>query len=133
VEFFTFGGWLEAASVPGETFFSLCSPAPVLEVIEPPELITDQLAFETEAMIGEIQARWGSNDEGFARRLAQVDPFEFYLASLHSILLRYKQCQTMQEAFPDLYEMLLKEEGWLKETGQWPATPPRLERLLDPD
>jgi hypothetical protein len=133
VEFFAFGGSLEAASVPGEMVYSLHSPAPILEITEPPESIPDQLAFETEAMIGELQARWGSNDRGFARRLAQVDPLQFYLASLHSIFLRYGQSQALQESFHNLYDALLREKRWLTEAGWWSGTFPRLEELLAPD
>jgi len=133
VEFFAFGGSLEAASVPGETVYSLRSPAPILEITNRLESIPDQLASETEVMIGELQARWEANDEEFARRLAQVDPLQFYLASLHSILVRYKQSSTLQRSFPGFYVVLLEETEWLAEAGQWPVAPPRLEELLAPE
>ena len=83
--------------------------------------------------MGEVQARWGSNDAGFARRLAQVDPFQFYLASLHSILLRYGHSRALRESYEDLYDALLGEEEWLMQTGQLPVQPLMLEELLAPD
>jgi len=133
IHFFTFGGSLEVAFAPGVIVYSLHSPAPILELTEPEESIPDQLASETEAMMGEVQARWGSNDAGFARRLAQLDPFQFYLASLRSILLRYGQSRALRESFEALYDALLGEERWLMQTGQWPAQPLMLEELLAPD
>jgi hypothetical protein len=133
VHFFTFGGSLEVAIAPGETVYSLHSPAPILELTEPEETIPDQLACETEGLMGELQAGWGSNDAGFARRLAQVDPLQFYLASLHSILLRYSQSRALQECFDDLYDTLLREREWLVRVGQWPASLLTLDRLLAPD
>jgi len=133
IHFFTFGGSLEVAFAPGVIVYSLQSPAPILELTEPEESIPDQLASETEAMMGEVQARWGSNDAGFARRLAQVDPFQFYLGSLHSILLRFGHSRALRESFEALYDALLHEEKWLMQTGQWPAQPLMLEELLAPD
>jgi len=133
VDFFVFGGSLEAVSVPGETVYSLRSPAPILELTGDLESVPDQLASETEALISELQARWGLDEEGFARRLAQVDPLQFYLATLEAILARYEQDHTLQEAFHEFYLALHNEKRWLTERGQWPATLPRLEELLAPD
>ena len=133
VDFFVLGGSLDIAMEPGETVYALRSPAPILEVTDHLESISDQLAFETEAMIGEMQARWGTNDQGFARRLSQVDPLQFYLASLHSVLARYGRAPTLQESFPHFYRMLLEEKEWLTAEGQWSATLPALEELLAPD
>jgi hypothetical protein len=132
--FFVFGGSLEAVSVPGETVYSLRSPAPILKLTDDPESVPDQLASETEAFIGELQVRWGSDEEGFARRLAQVDPLQFYVATLQSILARYERDHhALQEAFHEFYLVLRKERGWLMERGKWPTTPPRLEALLAPN
>ncbi|MGD9099327.1 MAG: hypothetical protein PVF45_02525 [Anaerolineae bacterium] len=133
VEFFVFGGSLEATSVPSETVYSLRSPAPILELTEPPGSIPDQLASETEVVVGELEARWGLNEEGFARRLAQVATPQFYLASLHSILARYKHSRALRETFHDLYDALLEEKCRLMEAGQWSVTPFGLEELLAPD
>jgi hypothetical protein len=133
VDFFVFGGSLEAVSVPGETVYSLRSPAPILWLTDDPETVPDQLASETQALIGELQVRWGSDEEGFARRLAQVDPLQFYVATLQSILVRNERDHhALQEAFHEFYLALRKERGWLMERGKWPTTPPRLEALLAP-
>jgi hypothetical protein len=130
--FFTFGGSLETASVPGETVYSLRSPALILQLTDDSESIPDQLASETEALTSELQARWGSDEAGFARRLAQVDPLQFYLATLRSLLARYEQDHSLQEAFHEFYLALRNEKRWLEERRQWPATFPTLRELLAP-
>jgi hypothetical protein len=134
VDFFVFGGSLEAVSVPGETVYSLRSPAPILRLTDDPESVPDQVASETEALIGELRVRWGSDEEGFARRLAQVDPFQFYLATLQAILARYERDHhVLQDAFHEFYLALRNEKRRLMDGGQWPAILPTLEELLAPD
>ena len=133
VEFFTFGGFLEAVSIPGETVYSLRSLAPILDLNGSPESVADQLAFETEATIAEQAARWGSNEHDFLRRLTQMDPFEFYLAMLHSILQRYEQHSALRRSFHHFYAALLKEKKWLIEVNQWSAMPYELDQVLAPD
>ena len=133
VDFFVFGGSLEAVSVPGETVYSLRSPAPILQLSDDPETVPDQLTSETQALIGELQVRWGSDEEGFARRLAQVDPLQFYLATLQAILTRYERDRhILQETFHEFYLALRHEKGRLMERGRWPATLPTLGELLAP-
>ncbi len=130
--FFVFGGSLEAVSVPSETIYSLHSPAPILEITENLESVPDLLASETEALLGELQVKWGLGEEGFVRRLAQVDPLQFYLATLNSILARYEHDHTLQEASHEFYLALGNEKRWLVEKGQWPPSS-RLEELVAPD
>jgi hypothetical protein len=77
VEFFTFGGSLEATAGPGEMVYSLHSRAPVLELVAQQETISDQLASETEALMGKIEAKWELDDRGFNQRLAEVNPSNF--------------------------------------------------------
>lgn len=132
VFFFVFGGSLTAVTAPDKTVYSLHSPAPILELTDTVESVPDQLASETEAMVGKLQARWGYDDAGFGRCLAQLDGLEFYLASLHTILLRYKQSRALQASFDDLYGALLTEKAWLMKAEKWPASPPILEKLLAP-
>ncbi len=133
VEFFTFGGSLEVASGAGEMVCSLRSPAPVLELIAQQETIPDQLASETEALMGKIKAKWKLGDKGFNRRLAEVDPLQFYLATLQSILLQYERSPTLEEIYHKCRDALLREKEWLVAKDLWPTNPPRLEHLLAPD
>jgi hypothetical protein len=133
VDFFTFGGLLEAVSISGETVYSLRSPAPILDFYGSPESVAAQLAFETEAMIAVREARWGSNEYKFLRPLAQMDPFELYLACIHSILQHYQQSPVLRRTFYHFYTALLREKKWLIEVDQWPAMPNELKQLFAPD
>ena len=133
VQFFTFGGSLEVVSIPGETVYSLRSPAPILDLNGSLESVADQLAFSTEAMIAKQEARWGLNEYEFLRRLAQMDPFELYLAFIHSILQRYQQSPDLRRSFYHFYAALIREKKWLLEVDQWPFLPYELDQLFAPD
>jgi hypothetical protein len=132
VQFFSFGGSLEADTELGGVVYSLRSSAPVFGLHQPTPGVTDQFVFETEEMIGKLKAEWVVDDAGFDQRLAQVDPLQFYLASLFSILVHLKDTPVLQHSFAGLYAMLSRERAWLRETGHWPLSPPRLEELLAP-
>lgn len=132
VEFFTFGGSLEVTSGPGEMVYSLRSPAPVLELNAQEETVSDQLAAETEELLGRIEVKWGKDEKGFSRRLAKVDALQFYLATLASILHRYAQVRILEKAHHDLFATLRGEREWLVEKHLWPAKPLVLENLLAP-
>lgn len=132
VHFFTFGGSLETISAPDETVYFLHSPGPILEITGDLRSIPDQLAFEIEALLGECQTKWGSNDNGFVCRLAQLDPRQFYLSSLQTILIRYQHHRALRRNHSKFYTALLQEKEWLAQAGQWPATSSLLEDLFDP-
>jgi hypothetical protein len=133
VQFFSFGGSLEAVTNSGGVMYCLRSSAPVLGLNQPAQRATDQFVFETEEMIGKLKAEWEVNDAGFDQRLAQVDPLQFYLASVFSVLAHLKDAPALQQSFAGLYAMLSRERTWLRETGHWPTSPLRLEELLAPE
>lgn len=132
IRFYVFGGSLEASSIPGETVYSLRSPAPILLITESPRTIPNLLASETEVILGGLQARWESDQEGFLRRLASIDSLQFYQASLCSIGQHCTRTEALQEVFEELCTALQEEEHWLKESGRWLIPPPSLETLLAP-
>jgi len=130
VNFFSFGGTLEETLKEGEMVYELRSPAPILELAGRDETVQDQLASETEELLGEIEVKWGADEKGFSRRLAAADPLQFYLAVLQSLLRRYEQAHSLERAYHKLHEALSRERDWFSEKGQWPAKPPTLEELL---
>ena len=73
------------------------------------------------------------NEEGFERRLAQVNATQFYLANFHAILLRYEKSRILREQHHHFYYMLLKEKKWLEDANKWPLDLPALETLISPD
>jgi hypothetical protein len=131
VEFFTFGGSLEVTSGPGEFVYVLRSPAPILELTAH-ETIADLLADETESLMAEVEARWGQNEEGFNRRLAEADPIRFYAAVMQTILLHYERAQALEKAYHAFHEELLREKAWLVAQGLWLTEPFAFKDLLSP-
>jgi hypothetical protein len=132
VEFFTFGGTLETTSGSGEIVHSLRSPAPVLELTTPEETIPDQLAIETEELLGRIGVKWGEDEEGFNRRLAEVNALQFYVAAVASLLPHFEQAHVLEETHHEFVAMLHREREWLIEKSLWPAKPLTLEDLFAP-
>ena len=132
VEFFTYGGTLEATHGHDKVVYALRSPAPILEIDLELQDFSAQLAFETEVLLGEAQAQWHGNEQGFARRLAQLDPARCYLAAVHSILSHYEHNRRLSNGFHLFHMALAKEREQLVEMGLWPADAARLEDLLAP-
>lgn len=131
VEFFSFGGTLDVLAEPGEHIYTLRSPAPVLE-LDAHETIANLLASETESLMAKAEAKWGRDEDGFNRRLVDVDPLLFYLTAVHSILLHYDHAPALERASHGFYEGLLKEKGWLAAEGHWSTGLSTLEDLLAP-
>jgi hypothetical protein len=133
VYFFSFGGTLEETPGVDEMVYELRSPAPVLRLTGlDDEAVQDQLASETEELLGEIEVKWGTDEGGFSRRLATVDPLWFYRAVLQSLLRRYERAQPLDRVYHDLHDALCREREWLAEKGQWSAQSSTLEDLLAP-
>jgi hypothetical protein len=132
VEFFTFGGELDATYGHEQAVYEVRSSAPILEITEDLQSFPDQLAFETEVIVAEAQARWRGNDQAFARRLAHLEPGHCYLSALRSILDHYTRIPSLREAFHLFHASLLKEREALEEAGVWREAIPRLEVLLEP-
>lgn len=131
-DFFTFGGSVEVAFQADEHVYHLHSPAPFLELSRYQETAANQLAAEAELLMAEIEARWGRDELGFLRRLAEVDPLQFYLAFLRSTLVRYEQADRLQKVYGAFYDVLLRERGWFIAQGLWPDALPTLEEILAP-
>ncbi|MBN1657309.1 MAG: hypothetical protein JXA93_02855 [Anaerolineae bacterium] len=131
-EFFTYGGTLTMEDWPETRIYALRSPAPVLSVDPLRETWCDEVASETECRIAEAAARWHGDEQGFLRRLAEVDPLETYVAAVHSILVEHGGSSGAQRFYHKLDEVLRGEREWLKEQGLWPEQLVKIEDLLAP-
>ena len=129
--FFTFGGSVESGRIDHGTVYAISSPVPILEMDVSEGSVPVQLAVETEAMIAKVKAKWEPDEEAFARRLDEVDPFEFYTAALEELLLRYRRgdCPAT-DSCRSLCDALHQERAWLKDSGKWPEKVARFEDLL---
>jgi hypothetical protein len=132
VEFFTFGGSLKVIPAPDAQVYVLRSPAPVLAMVAEEETAADLLATETEALLGQVKVQWGNDERGFNRRLAEVEPLQFYMGTLHSLIDKYEHCHSLEETLHGLCDILHREKEWLTGQRLMPDKPPMLEGLLAP-
>ncbi len=132
VEFFTFGGSLEVIPAPDAQVYALRSPSPVLELVAEKETVADQLAAETESLLGQVEVPWGHDEHGFNRRLAEIEPLQFYMGTLHSLLEQYKHSHPLEETYHELCSVLRQERAWLVGQSLWPDEPYMLVDLLAP-
>jgi hypothetical protein len=130
-KFLTYGGRLEAIYTRHETVFTLRTPAPLLDLTARGLTIAEELAVETERLLGALQVEWGRDDEGFARQVAQVDPMELYGATIHSLV---DECEALEAHHcSEAYLLMLREEqAWLERHRERPGKTRRLEELLAP-
>jgi hypothetical protein len=133
VEFYTFGGSLQVISAKDAQVYALLSSAPVLELVAQEDTVPDQLAAETESLLSQLEVRWRHDEHGFNRRLAEIEPFQFYMGTLHSLLEQYKHCHPLEETYHELCGVLRQEKAWLIGQRLWPAEPPVLEDFLGHD
>lgn len=132
-EFFAFGGELKSLKGKKENLYEFRSPAPILELTNDRETVTDQLASEVEELMARARVSWNGDDEGFDQRLGSLDPVLFYAATVHSLLATLQGNDAMMKAYPELAALLGHEQTWLMEQGLWPADPPSLAELLSPE
>lgn len=119
-DFFTFGGWLRPSRVPPGSMYVVASTAPVLELNNPRESVPDQLAAEADALLARIVVRCEPERDSFDERLSKIDPFQFYAATLNSILTHYQNAPILEKSFRGFYDALAREKGWLASNGLWP-------------
>jgi hypothetical protein len=131
-EFFAFGGTLQAISRETEWIYVLRSGAPILELTADEETLSDQLASEVEELMAEAKAGWQGDDEGFDRRLGDVDPVLLYSAAVNSLLSRLQDSPAMMTSYTHLAGLLKQEKAWLMQQHLWPAARLRIADLLSP-
>ncbi len=132
VTFYSFGGTLHSVEQEDKTVYVVASNAPILAISEDWTDFATQLAFEVEAGLARLRARWGRHLSGFYRILAKTDPFVLYLAAFRSIWREYREDEVLRGEFPEFYWGLREEQRKLAQVGLWREDGPTLESLLDP-
>ena len=131
-EFYTFGGVLEIITRPDILVCSIHSPVPILELDVDSDTVPDLLAAETESLLAKTKSDWGQDSRDFNRRLAEIDPVEFYMGALHSITNLFKQAPAVAHVDQELADAIQHEKRWLVEQDLWSAAPLDLAGLLVP-
>jgi hypothetical protein len=115
VEFFNFGGTVERITTESALVYAFDSPAPILGLTAAGNTVSDQLAFETEGILGELEEQYEERyGRAFPKRLAEIDPVSLYVAIVNSILTRYEEAPRLEEAFHGLYDALREEKSRLQ-------------------
>lgn len=132
VEAFSFGGQLTITNQADATTCSLTSNAPIFDLAGP-ETIAMRLVSEIEALL----ARWEAcHRDGvpIARRLAKLDAYPLYIASLFTLAYNYERLPSaMRHGYYHNEDHAVREMiALLRKRVQWPADPPTLEELLEP-
>ncbi|MBN2146335.1 MAG: hypothetical protein JW726_03060 [Anaerolineales bacterium] len=130
VDLFTFGGELLIRNDPVETFLSLQSTAPILELTSMSS-IPRTLAEEVEILMAERRSEWLSDMDGYEKRLMDASPEVFYAAclqTLHEKFIHFPGLET--ELMQDFCSFLWGEIDALKDQDAWPENVPCLEDIL---
>ncbi|MCS7061124.1 MAG: hypothetical protein RMN25_08140 [Anaerolineae bacterium] len=133
IEFFTYGGTIEAIHEHDQIVYALRSSAPILSIDPEMQDFSADLTFETEVMIARAQAQWNGNQAGFAHRLSQIEASQCYLATLRAILDHYQHNQRLRDGFRLFYTALCKEIELLAALGYWSSNTSKLNELLAPE
>ena len=92
-----------------------------------------QLAAEVESLLAGAETHWEHDEHGFDRRMAEIEPLQFYMGTLHSLLGQYEHCHSLEEIYHELCGVLRQERTWFAGQGLWPEEPYMLEDLLAPE
>jgi len=130
VEFFTFGGVIEVVERADETIYSLRSTAPIFMLLSDTGSLADQFVEEVEVEFNTLRALSGTQDSEFECALAGFDAKTLYEVTIRDLWKKYSVSHIMQRAFPELYQMLIRESNWLKQSTTWQEAGPSLEDLL---
>jgi len=127
---FCFGGELQLDHFPDFTRCHLTSPAPIGNLNDTTESPQAVLFGELLSLLA--MERVGIDDEAEIRNLAEVEPFQLFVASLAALDARAKKllaaARTAQ--YQQLASMVAHAIAAVKEAGEWPNPAPTLEELL---
>lgn len=128
---YSFGGNL---CIHAEGDYSRCdfsSPAPVFDLADGVESTNVFLYSEFVALLARRRAAW-NDDTRFGRCLITADPFELFIATI--VLLAEHLGSFRSSAWTEEYRrgavVLRRWMATLREAGQWPLVPLRLEALM---
>jgi hypothetical protein len=119
VIFITLGGKLTIQIQENNTFCKIESPVPILQK-DHVHRISRMLAEEIEILLAERRAAWLPNVDQFNKKLAAVDPFVLYAASLEAIRASYLRLPVATNTrAQEMLGFVRREMRVLRERGQW--------------
>ena len=128
VEAFSLGGVLEITVHDTHTSCCLISSAPIVHLTDIQDVPTN-LASEFEVLLAQLEARWGRDESGFKKKLANIEPLTLFVAGLMAIQARLHKlpATTTQRQSLHAIDEAIK---MMQTNGNWPASIPILTDLL---
>ena len=128
---FCFGGELQIIHFPDFTRFHLTSPAPIGNLSDKPESPQVMIINELATMVARERAGM-QNDDFLAHKLANVDPFQLFVASLAALDARAKKlaATVKTQQYRQMAGQVGKAIQAVKEAGAWPDSVPTLDEML---
>lgn len=132
VETFSLGGELTITGQQSMTTCKFTSPAPIFDLANPFTAV-EMLVIELEALLARQHAEWGTDDRGFERCLAGIDPKTLYVAGVVAVVERLREVPPYLLDV-DRYRQVVRDLSAviddLHESGDWPQSAPTLDDLL---
>lgn len=132
VEAFTWGGTVSILDQGTYTSCHVTSPAPIFDLASA-HADCWAVVSELEAWLARCRASWGTNDAGFERCLAAIDPLTLLVASLCSLerTLQLLPLEIHEEmGYEAMHQIVDAAIDCLQRCGSWPQTVPSLTDLL---
>ncbi len=131
VEAFLWGGDLTITGHDTHTRCEFTSSAPIIH-LQDTQTMPTVLVSEFEAMLAQLQARWGGDDTGFRKKLATVEPFPLFVAGLVTIKARLAAAPANLhgQRYQQAAHLINQTIQTIQANDRWPVSPPDLSDLL---
>jgi len=129
---FSFGGVLQTRVEEGDLVCELTSSAPIFKLRGDPKITGGLIAEELMDLLAEKQARLAGHEDELYSRLARIDPYQAFLASMVSLQKRLAEvpASMRREKFRKVSTEIQKAMHIVQQTDGWDGKSPGLDDLL---
>lgn len=129
---FSFGGVLQIRVEEGDLVCELTSTAPIFKLRSDPEITGSLIAEELLDLLAEKQARLAGHEDELYSRLARIDPYQAFLASMVSLQKRLEGFPTnmRREKFHKISAEIQKAMQIVQHADGWDGKSPGLDDLV---
>ena len=129
---FSFGGVLQIRLEEGDLICELTSTAPIFKLRSDPAIAGGLIAEELLDLLAEKQAKLAGHEDELYSRLARIDPYQAFLASMVSLRKRLEgfPANLRREKFHRVSAELQKAMQIVQQTDGWDGKSPGLDDIL---
>lgn len=133
VEAFSLGATLNIERQQSHTNCQLTSPAPIISLVDTQAMATT-LVSEFESLLARRKAEWTGSEDEFEKKLAQIEPFDLFVAGLETIKQRLEAAPSRLhgQRYQQASRLINHAIQAIQANGKWPASSPDLSNLLRP-